>query len=72
MCIRDSFPYAHICGGIDGYFQCQVAVCEAQHEVLPLLAEVGANLSPLDNGGPVVGVDNLVANIKWHTSPKRS
>ena len=61
-----------ICGGVDGHFQCQVAVCEAQHEVLPLLAEIGPHLSPLDNCGPVVGVDDLVPDIKWHTSPRAS
>ena len=61
----------HLAVESTGTFKRQVAVCEAEHEVLPLLAEVGPHLSSLHDGGPVVGVHDLVPDIKRHTSPKR-
>ena len=48
----------------DGHHQGQVAVGEAQHEVLLLLAEHLLHLPALDHGRAVMGVDDLVTDVE--------
>ena len=52
-----------------GHHEREVAVGEAQHEVVALLAERFLLLTLLDGGRTVVGVDDLVADVERHDSP---
>ena len=68
--VVDDLPDAHVGRGVDRYLKGQVAVRQAEDEVLALLAEIGPQLSPLDDRGPVMGVDDFVPDVKRHSSPK--
>ena len=49
-----------------GHLEDQVAVGQAEDQVLALLAEGDLGLALLDDGRPVVGVDDLVSDLERH------
>ena len=53
-------------GVVGGHVEDQIAVGEAEDQVLALLTEGDLGLPLLDDGGPVVGVDDFVSDLEGH------
>src|SRR5439155_10632024 len=68
--VVDDLAQTDLVGLVGRNHQCQIAVRETQHEVLVGLAECFLLLPALDHGRAMVGVDDLVTDVKRHSSPK--
>ena len=66
--VVDHLAQADALGVVCGDIEDQVAVGQAEHEVLPLLAEGDLGLTLLDDCGPMVGVHDFVSDLE-HGSP---
>src|SRR5207302_933659 len=71
LLVVDHLAEADLLGVVDRDHQREVAVGEAEHEVLPVLAENLTLLTLLDHGGAVMGVDDLVTDVEGHAAPER-
>src|SRR5436190_4589167 len=68
--VVDHVAQADLLGVVGRHHEREVAVREAQHQVVALLAERFLLLALLDRGGAVVRVDDLVADVERHGSPR--